>query len=270
VLAATVAATAVWSWELLSRTPEWHPLLRQAVLVAGVAASVGLLAATRLRRAAIVTVAVLAFAAGLAGPAAYALETAATPHTGAIPTAGPSGSVQGGLGPARPFSNLGQPGLQDGIRRAVRQDGLGRQVPVVPGPPSNGRPGTGGTAGGGLLEASTPGTDLVSILTEDTSSYRWAAAVVGANSAAGYQLATQEPVLAIGGFNGTDPWPTLEEFQTFVAAHEIHYFIGGDGPGGRGGFGGRSTDSNEIANWVANTFTSTTIDGVTVYDLSQS
>ena len=40
-------------------------------------------------------VAAAALLAGLAAPAAYSLETAATPHTGSIPTAGPS---TGGFG----------------------------------------------------------------------------------------------------------------------------------------------------------------------------
>ena len=40
-----------------------------------------------------------------------------------------------------------------------------------------------------------------------TPEYTWAAAAVGSNEAAGYQLASGEPVMAIGGFNGTDPAP---------------------------------------------------------------
>jgi hypothetical protein len=68
--------------------------------------------------------------------------------------------------------------------------------------------------------------------------------------------------MAIGGFNGTDPWPTLEVFQQYVAAGRIHYFIGG----GRGG--GGSSDSSAITQWVESNFAATTIGGTTVYDLS--
>jgi len=53
----------------------------------------------------------------------------------------------------------------------------------------------------------------------------------GANSAAGYQLATDDPVMAIGGFNGTDPSPTLAQFQAYVAEGKIHYYISGGGFG---------------------------------------
>jgi hypothetical protein len=94
------------------------------------------------------------------------------------------------------------------------------------------------------------------------------AAAVGSNSASGYQLATQEPVMAIGGFNGSDPSPTLAEFQAYVQAGKIHYFIAGGGFGGGPGGGSGSNTSSEIAAWVESNFTATTVGGVTVYDLS--
>ena len=71
--------------------------------------------------------------------------------------------------------------------------------------------------------------------------------------------------MAIGGFNGTDPTPTLAQFEQYVAQGRIHYFLGsGDGFGGGG-----SGTSSEIAQWVEQHFTATTVDGVTVYDLTQ-
>ncbi len=60
---------------------------------------------------------------------------------------------------------------------------------------------------------------------------------MNSNNAAGYQLASGEPVMAIGGFNGTDPAPTLAQFEQYVSEGKIHYFIAG-GLGGAGGFGG--------------------------------
>ena len=106
---------------------------------------------------------------------------------------------------------------------------------------------------------------------EDAASYTWVAAAVGSNSAAGYQLAVRAPVMAVGGFNGTDPGPTLEQFQALVAAKKIHWFVGG-GTGGRGrGAGtdtGGSDDAARIAAWVQANFTATTVDGTAVYDLT--
>ncbi|NUP64592.1 MAG: glycosyl transferase, partial [Nonomuraea sp.] len=90
LLAMVAAGTAVWAYVLLSRTEDWNGRLGAAVLVAGLGAALVLL----FRRTALVGV--VAVAACLAGPAAYALDTAATPHTGAIPTAGPA--TGGGFG----------------------------------------------------------------------------------------------------------------------------------------------------------------------------
>ena len=74
--------------------------------------------------------------------------------------------------------------------------------------------------------------------------------------------------MAIGGFNGSDPSPTLEQFQEYVADGQIHYFIGGS-TGGGGGMGmGSSGSSAEITSWVQSNFTATTVDGVTLYDLT--
>ena len=91
------------------------------------------------------------------------------------------------------------------------------------------------------------------------------AAAVGAQTAAGYQLSTGYPVMSLGGFNGSDPWPTLAVFQEFVADGQVHWFIGG---GGFGGQNGGSSTTSEISAWVAETFTARTVDGVTVYDLT--
>jgi 4-amino-4-deoxy-L-arabinose transferase-like glycosyltransferase len=73
-------------------------------------------------------------------------------------------------------------------------------------------------------------------------------------------LASGTDVMGIGGFNGGDPAPTLERFQELVAAGEVHYFVGGGGgPGG----------NSEIAEWVQQHFTSTSVGGATVYDLTR-
>ncbi|MFI5893678.1 hypothetical protein ACIA5D_26585 [Actinoplanes sp. NPDC051513] len=69
--------------------------------------------------------------------------------------------------------------------------------------------------------------------------------------------------MAIGGFTGSDPSPTLAEFQAYVKAGEIRYYIGGGGMGG-----GRGGDSS-IGSWVEQNFTATTVGGSTVYDLTQ-
>ena len=123
--------------------------------------------------------------------------------------------------------------------------------------PVRGRRAVGRGAGGGpggFLSISTPGTKLVKALEAGAGHYTWVAATVNSNSAAGYQLATGDPVMAIGGFNGTDPAPTLAQFERDVAAKKIHYFIsGGTGGGGGPGTGTTGTTAGQITQWVEST-----------------
>ncbi len=117
---------------------------------------------------------------------------------------------------------------------------------------------------GGLLDAQAPDAELVALLTKDADAYTWVAAAVGSNNAAGLQLASEEPVMALGGFNGSDPSPTLKQFQQYVADGKIHYFVGGTlGPSNGG-----SRAATQIAEWVAENFTATTVGSATVYDLT--
>ena len=245
IASGTVSLTAVLGFALLERSPDFLPWLKYLVLVAGLVSALLVAGARFLPRRIALAVAAAALVATLAGPAAYAVDTAATPHTGSIPSAGPS-SVQG--------------------------QGLPGGGPAGPG---GGGPGGGGLRGGttgGLLSGSQSTAEITALLQHDASAYDWAAAAVGSNSAAGYQLASQQPVMAIGGFNGSDPSPTLAQFQTGVAQGRIHWFIASGGGFG-GGFGGGGPSagggtSSAIASWVEDSFTATTVDGVTLYDLS--
>jgi len=71
--------------------------------------------------------------------------------------------------------------------------------------------------------------------------------------------------MPLGGFNGSDPSPTLEQFQQYVGDGRVHWFIGG-GAGMRSDSG--SASAQAIAAWVEDTFAAQTVDGVTLYDLS--
>ncbi|HLY84512.1 MAG TPA: glycosyl transferase, partial [Acidimicrobiales bacterium] len=118
---------------------------------------------------------------------------------------------------------------------------------------------------GGLLNGSTPTKALTTALEANSSNYEWVAATVGANEAAGYQLATGKSVMPIGGFNGTDPSPTLAQFERYVSEGKIHYFIAG---GRSGGGGATASTSSQITAWVESHFTAKTVGGVTLYDLT--
>ncbi len=125
--------------------------------------------------------------------------------------------------------------------------------------------GMGGLVGGGGASTST---ELIALLQEDAPKYRWAAATTGSQSAASYQLASEVPVMAIGGFNGTDNYPTLEQFKEYVSKKLVHYYIAGNSMGGQAN--GGSSAAEQIAQWVQENFTAQTIDGVTVYDLTHT
>jgi 4-amino-4-deoxy-L-arabinose transferase-like glycosyltransferase len=259
LLAGTLAVTVMWSWVVLGRTADWQPWLRPTVLVVGLGAAAvlaatqlpaglrpasllragllpaGLLRAGLLRRGRHADRRWVAWGAGvagtvgvimaLAGPAAYAIETAATPHSGAIPVAGPvpGGEDRGG----------GPPGKLGGL--------------------------------GALLYAGAPDAKLVAYLTKDADRYTWVAAAIGSNNAAGFQLATRRPVIPIGGFNGTDPSPTLEQFQRYVDERRVHFFVGNADRRAKSATG----EPQRIAAWVAETFAPKTVSGVPVYDLTR-
>src|ERR1019366_1415662 len=133
-----------------------------------------------------------------------------------------------------------------------------------PGGTAGGFARAGGTGGGGLGGSTTVSSALEKLLEQDASSYKWVAAAEGSEAAAPLQLATGDAVMAIGGFNGTDPWPTLAAFKELVAKHEVHYYVGQ----GSESFGG-GQGSSAIVKWVAANFKKETVGGQTVYNLTE-
>jgi 4-amino-4-deoxy-L-arabinose transferase-like glycosyltransferase len=246
-LAAGLAAASAWAWVLLGRSPGWYPWVRIVIVIAAVAAIGAILAGPALRTvsarwgtALAVGTVTLAAIAGLGGPLAYSVDTAASSSSGASPSAGPAltaarggpggaGLGRGGAGGA----GLGRGGA-GGFPGRLRDGGAGRA------------PGGFGGAGGGNASVSSA---FARLLETGASHYEWTAATDGSDSAASMELATGGiPVMAIGGFRGTDPAPSLAKFEKLVAEHKIHYYVaGGGGFGGGGGgfpgagFGGRGT-----------------------------
>ncbi len=163
---------------------------------------------------------------------------------------------------------------------------------VLAGPATAGGPG--GT-GGGAFGPAPAGTELVALL--QSAGTTWSAATPSTASSAQLALDSGTDVIGIGGFSGSDPAPTLEQFQALVAAGEVRYYVpggAGGGPGGgavdpqqlleqlppvaledpqlvealeSGGFPGGGGGS-EIATWVEGTFAAVTVGGTTVYDLA--
>ena len=260
VLAVVLAGTVVWAFLLLNQAG-WQPWLAWTVLVLGFAGTAGLLGVHRLGRKGRAGVIAVAVVAALAAPAGWSIATAATPHTGAIPSSQPARRTHGrsrhahGRRPRR-RRPAGRP-ARDGRRRTRRR--ARRRWPP--------RAGRGFHDGRQHPRRPNPVGRADRFLQQDADAYTWAEATVGSNGAAGYQLASGEPVMALGGFNGTDPFPTLERFQQLVAEGRVHYFVGEAGRSNTQS--GGSDQAHRIGLWVEANFTPITIDGTSVYDLTQ-
>ena len=99
----------------------------------------------------------------------------------------------------------------------------------------------------GVAPGSSPGVRLPTVLAATVragaAGYDWSAAVIG-RRAADLQLTSGVPVWSVGGYNGSDPHPTLPEFVAAVAAHRVHYlaFVGAPVGG--------SSPAAEIGRWA--------------------
>ncbi|MGW0750304.1 glycosyltransferase family 39 protein [Streptomyces sp. NPDC002587] len=307
-LSGTLALTAVWSYVLLGRATGYLPWLRWAVLLGGLLAAAALPFVASAGRRVLLAAAALGLGAALAGPLAYCLTTVQTGHAGSIVTAGPAvaggrggpGGMMRGGGPAGEMPPGGPGGPQQGGPQRGNTPPQGGMPPGGGGQGGTGAPGgqdgrgmdrVGGGQGGpgGLLGGTQVGAEAKAALRAGAGKYTWAAAAVGSQNAASYQLASGVPVMAIGGFNGSDPSPTLEQFRQYVKDGRIHWFIsqgggqvGGPGGGQGAGQGGGSAEaaggmrqggpgggtSSAVESWVKATFKASTLGGATVYDLT--
>ena len=270
-LAVALAGSSIWGWVLLGQSGEQpYAALRWPVLVIGLGVAAAFVFADRFtRRAAAAALATAAVTLGI-GPAAYALQTITTAHTGSIVTAGPyEGGGMGGMGGGggRAMPGGGGPGGQTNGTPPNGTPPNGTSPNGAPGGMTGG--GTGGMRGGGMMGGSAVDEELAEAVSTNAGNYTWVAATIGSQTAASVQLETGEAVMAIGGFNGTTDSITLEQFQEYVANGEIHYFISGGGMGGMGGSSDETSSASEITAWVTENFTQTTIGNSTVYDLTE-
>lgn len=94
-------------------------------------------------------------------------------------------------------------------------------------------------------EQSQTDNKLVEYLLDNRGNAKWLVAVNSANESAAIQLTSKQPVMALGGFNGSDPVLTLAQFKQLVKTGQVKYYLSS----GMGG-GMRSGSSNEIINWI--------------------
>jgi hypothetical protein len=121
--------------------------------------------------------------------------------------------------------------------------------------PSAGPTGRGGFAGDGFGGPGRGGggsasAALISFLEANRDGATYLVAAFGSQSSAPIIIASGQPVITIGGFNGGDPAPTLAQFEQLVAQHKVRFILlsAGGGFGGGGGLGAGGGSS--ISQWV--------------------
>lgn len=232
---------------VLRRTPDWLPWLAWVVLGASLVAVVALVLA-RVRAQVTVRIAAVALAAaivaGLAGPAAYAVTPLQSQISGTNPTAGPSsgrmgfGGGPGGMRGRRPDGTPQTGSPETGSpRTGTPQAGNAQQEAAGRGGGRSGFMGRGGP-GGGVSD------ELAAYLVANQGDATWLVAVSSAQQASGLILSTGEPVIAMGGFTGSDPAMTVDRLRSLVSSGQLRYVLSasGGGPGGRG--------NTEVTTWV--------------------
>jgi 4-amino-4-deoxy-L-arabinose transferase-like glycosyltransferase len=213
-LGAAFIGTALWGMVLLERTPDFLPALGPvAVALAAVASAVLLAASAPQLRAtlgrAAPAAAALGLVAALLAPAAYSLATVQSPVSGSDPHPGPASAV----------SDVGGAGG-----------------------------GPGGFAGGAGPGTGSADSALVSYLVAHQGGATWIVAASSAQNAATIELASGKPVMAMGGFTGSDPAPTLAQVKQDIASGRLRYVLDS---GGSGRGSGSATSS--VSSWVTST-----------------
>ncbi len=255
--APAIVGSALLAWQLLDRTPDFAPGLGTAIVAVAIAVSLVLAIPRGVvgPRAALLA-AGLGLAALLAGPTAYAIDTMQTAHSGGDASAGPAVQSSDGFG-GGPGRTAGT--LPSGATGATIPTGQSRPPTATGGLTApNGFAG-GGPSGQGGTQVDSALTDFLAANQGDAT---WIVAVSGANEAGQIELATGLPVMAMGGFTGSDPAPTLQELQSYVASGLVRYVLIGGG-------GGPNGTSSEISSWVvANGTVVDSVGGGALYDLA--
>ena len=126
---------------------------------------------------------------------------------------------------------------------------------------------------GAWMDDEATNTELAGLLAATHTP--WSAATNGSQSAAVLEIASGTSVMAVGGWSG-DPVPTLQQFIDDVLGGKISYYVeAGRGPSAEAthgevihGANHSASHAREIADWVEQHYTATTIGGSMVYRLT--
>ncbi|WP_247046464.1 ArnT family glycosyltransferase [Arthrobacter rhizosphaerae] len=226
--AVLIMASAYLAGRIVTYSNEWPPGWQILILVVGGCACVlWMLPGTRHRLIVVSAVG----ASLLLGPLATNAYTVTRPQAGTNPLSGPASNVDGSL--SKKFE-AAKAGLDQ------------RSLQLAFGAP--------------------PDSDLVRKLATETDDQTWAAATITAQNAALYQLESKRPVVALGGWLGQDPAPTLEQFQLLVKQNRIGFLIAQDDLLARDSAGGEAV---RIFTWVKANFDEQPVGNAIVFDLRE-
>ena len=255
VIGAAILVSVATAVVLLMRSPSFAPWLPPLIVGLGIAAAISVaMPATRGIRVGLAGLS-LGLVAMLAGPAAFTANTITTAYSGSIVAAGPQPTATDFLSGSRDSQGRG---FAQGGPLGGGQGGGGR-AGFVPGRGFSGPNGAGGAGD----------TALASYLVAHQGSATWIVAVSSAGDAADIELSTGKPVMAMGGWSGSDNAITLDGLKADIADGRLRYVIVGGQGGGPGGF---SLDSAKVSAWITSHGTLVSVPGssATVYDLSNA
>ncbi|HEY7294066.1 MAG TPA: glycosyltransferase family 39 protein [Dehalococcoidia bacterium] len=260
LLPVTLLATAAVQAYILRSYSGWNGWLTPVVVMPCAVAALMLTVARlplrlRLPAQALAGATALGMLALLVTPAVWAGDTVRNnAAAGGIPSAGPSVRGAGGFG--------GPGGPPPGMQFARRDDGEQPFAPAFAGgqPPANGAAGDdgafvpppdGGAPAGPPASGFGPGggtnKQLEQYLLANQGSAKYLVAVPSAMAAEQIILDTGKPVMAIGGFTGSDPILTAQSFAALVKQGAVRFVE----LGGMGGMG----DQQSISSWVQSSCT---------------
>ncbi|WP_419154385.1 glycosyltransferase family 39 protein [Weissella bombi] len=98
--------------------------------------------------------------------------------------------------------------------------------------------------GGGNSMGGEINTQLLNYTKTHQGNAKYLFATTDSNSASGYIIKSGKAVMAIGGYNGTDPTMTLSEFKQLVKSGQLKYFVMGNNSKATGG------QISKILTWV--------------------
>ncbi|HWE91657.1 MAG TPA: glycosyltransferase family 39 protein [Pseudonocardiaceae bacterium] len=235
LLPAAVAITVAWAYLLVERTPTWNGWAGPAVLTVGAVAVLALLAA---RPGGGRTFA-------RAGLALGAVAVILVPTVWSAGTATASGGI-GALaqaGPSVGFGNFGggAAGGEGGQRGGQRGSGGGVGGPGGFGGADGGK-GAGGQAGGGFGRSASLTAEqqrIVDYVVRNAPNAEIKLAVEGGSmTTSPYIIDTDQTIIGMGGFAGSDNAPSVGQLTRWVAAGKLRYVLVSSSGRGGGGFAG--------------------------------